>query len=472
MKKAFLRKIISAVVAAATITTLIPLGVSAQWNKATDSTWSYTEGNQEEAGKEASNSDSKAKVSSGWNCNNGIWYYNNNSGEVQTGWIKDNNTWYYCNNSGAMQKGWVKVDGNWYYFDKSGKMQTGWIKDKGKWYFADSTGARQTGVIKIDGKTYYFNKSGVMQTGKVRIGNKTYKFAKSGEAIGNRIPQHSKEFDSKGNLVNSNDSDNNEGSNNNGSGGITTPQKPEVDEDSNGSGDITEPEVPDDNNGESNDNGSDGSTTPDNPETDEDSNGSGDITEPEVPGDNNQGSNGSGSGDTTTPNNPDNNQGSNGNGGTTGGNNNTSTNGTSVDINGLDKLPQKYPISIQSSAENKILELMNEKRVAAGLQPLTMDNTLLQVARYKSNHMIQYNYFDHTNPDGTKWTNWLKTLGYKYTATAENIAYNSYDPVQLFNQWWNSSGHRQNMMNPSYTKVGIGVIQGNNKYMGTQTFSN
>ena len=431
MKKAFLRKIISAVVAATTITTLMPLGVSAQWNKSTDSTCSYTEGNQEETGKEASNSDSKAKVSSGWSCNNGIWYYNNNSGEMQMGWIKDNNTWYYCNNSGAMQKGWVKVDGTWYYFDKSGKMQTGWIKDKGKWYFADSTGARQTGVIKIDGKTYYFNKSGVMQTGRVRIGNKTYTFSKSGEAIGDRIPQHSKEFDSNGNLVNSNGSDSNEGSNDNETGGTTTPDKPEDDEDSNGSGDITEPEVPGDNDAESNDNES---------------------------------------GDITTPNDPDNNQGSNENGGTTEDSN--TSNGTSVDVNGLDKLPENYSISIQSSAENKILELMNEKRVAAGLQPLTMDNTLLQVARYKSNHMIQYNYFDHTNPDGTKWTNWLKAIGYKYTATAENIAYNSYDPVELFNQWWNSSGHRQNMMNPSYTKVGIGVIQGNNKYMGTQTFSN
>ncbi len=117
---------------------------------------------------------------------------------------------------------------------------------------------------------------------------------------------------------------------------------------------------------------------------------------------------------------------------------------------------------------------MNEKRVQAGLKPLTMDNTLLQVARYKSNHMIQYNYFDHTNPDGTKWVNWLQTIGYKYSTTGENIAYNTYDPVGLFNQWWNSQGHRENMMNPSYTKVGVGVVydKDNNKYMGTQTFSN
>jgi len=151
---------------------------------------------------------------------------------------------------------------------------------------------------------------------------------------------------------------------------------------------------------------------------------------------------------------------------------NASTSSNSVDVEGLPKLPTKYPITVQASAEQKILELMNAKRTEAGLEPLTLDNTLVQVARYKSNNMIQNNFFDHTNPDGTKWTNWLQTIGYKYTTTGENIAYNTSDPVELFNQWWNSPGHRANMMNASYTKVGIGVIYGNSKYMGTQEFSN
>jgi len=150
--------------------------------------------------------------------------------------------------------------------------------------------------------------------------------------------------------------------------------------------------------------------------------------------------------------------------------NTVSTN--SVDVQGLPKLATNYSINVQASAEQKILELMNAKRTEAGLQQLTMDSTLVQVARYKSNYMIQNNFFDHTNPDGTKWTNWLQTIGYKYTSTGENIAYNTSDAVELFNQWWNSPGHRANMMNSSYNKVGIGVIYGNGKYMGTQTFSN
>jgi uncharacterized protein YkwD len=177
---------------------------------------------------------------------------------------------------------------------------------------------------------------------------------------------------------------------------------------------------------------------------------------------------------TSTVTDANNNQGTINTGSTTtaGSTTNISTNATSVDVQGLPQLPTKYAITVQASAEQKILELMNEKRVAAGLKPLTMDNTLVQIARYKSNHMIQYNYFDHVTPEGTKWTNWLQAIGYKYTTTGENIAYNTSDPVELFNQWWNSPGHRANMMNASYSKVGMGVLKGNGKYMGTQTFAN
>lgn len=387
MKNAFLKKIISAGVAMATIGTLAPLGVSAQWKQSTDNTWSYVEQNN-----------------------------------TATGWKQISGGWYYFNSNGTMKTGWVKSNGTWYYMDKNGAMKTGWIYDCGRWYYADNTGAMQTGVLKINGKTYYFSTSGVMQTGRVRIGSTTYTFAYNGQAIGSKIPTCDKEFDSNNNLVKPDNSGNNDES-------------------------IVKPPADSNNNEDKNENNS--------------NNNSGTTTPPTNSG--NTGSNGGTSSGGST------NNGGNTSNGTE---NNTGNTGSDVSVNGLPEITQKYSVTVQSSAEQTILKLMNEKRVEAGLQPLTMDNTLLSVARYKSNHMIQNNYFSHTNPDGTKWTNWLKTIGYKYTATAENIAYNSYDAVELFNQWWNSAGHRENMMNPSYTKVGIGVVYGNGKYMGTQEFSN
>ncbi|SUQ51950.1 Autolysin [Clostridium neonatale] len=422
MKRSFILKSISGVAIAATIIASNPLGVSAQGNISTSQ------------GNEITQTTNEVSSTNGFAKNNGRLCYKEN-----------------------------------------GKVKTGWIKSRGKWYFADSKGVIQTGVIKIDGKTYYFNKSGVMQTGRVRINGTTYRFAKNGQAVGNKIPNASKEFDCNGNLISNGDNGTTETPDNNGgsNGDNGTTETPDNNGGSNGDNGTTE--TPDNNGGSNGDNGT--TETPDNnggsngdngtTETPDNNGGSNEDNGTTETPDNNGGSNG----DNGTTETPDNNAGSNGNNGSTTPDNNQNDNG-SVNVSGLPTLPTNYSTTIQSSAEQKILELMNEKRVAAGLKPLTMDNTLLDVARYKSNHMIQYNYFSHTNPDGTNWTNWLKTLGYKYTATAENIAYNSYDPVELFNQWWNSSGHRQNMMNPNYTKVGIGVLKGNGKYMGTQTFSN
>jgi Uncharacterized protein with SCP/PR1 domains len=315
---------------------------------------------------------------------------------------------YIFNLNKVLKTGWLNENGAWYYFDKMGNAKTGWIKDNGKWYFCDNTGEMQTGVIKVNGKTYCLNNSGAMETGKVNVNNTTYKCSNNGQVVGDKAPTVDKVFDNSNVVV----KDNNQNST------------------------VT--------------NLNDNQTTKNIENTVTNSN------------------------DNQTTNNIDNTGNTNNSTDTTTSNTNTgtATDITNVDVQGLPKLPQTYPISVQASAESQILQLMNAKRTEAGLQPLTLDNTLVQVARYKSNDMIQNNFFDHTNPDGTKWTNWLQAIGYKYTTTGENIAYNTYDAVELFNQWWNSPGHRANMMNASYNKVGIGVIKGNNKYMGTQEFSN
>lgn len=148
----------------------------------------------------------------------------------------------------------------------------------------------------------------------------------------------------------------------------------------------------------------------------------------------------------------------------------TDSNGQ-IYVNGLSKLPSNYSISAESSAEETILNLINEKRSQAGLKPLVMDNTLRNLAEYKSDYMIQANFFSHPNPDGTMWNDWYNAVGYNYSTGGENIAQNTSDPVALFNQWWNSAPHRENMMNPAFSRIGIGIINGNGQYMGTQMFS-
>ena len=377
MKKAFIRKMVLAVIAATSISTLSTLGVSAATNDATSNNF-Y-------------NSIINKQLDAGWAYDNGTWYYHNTIGNLKTGWINDN----------------------------------------GRWYFCDNTGSMQTGEIKVNGETYCLNTTGAMETGKVAVNNKTYKCSSNGQVVGTKIPTSDKAFDLNNNVIKDNNKNSTVSNSNNNQDTTNTGTTTNTAIDSNANTGTTTTE---------------GSTT-----------STGNTISTGI--------------DTNVR--SANNAGNTSNSRTTASTESTTnTNATSVDVQGLPKLPTTQAIDVQASAEDKILELMNAKRVEAGLQPLTIDNTLVQVARYKSDHMIQYNYFDHVTPQGTKYTDWLQAVGYKYTTAGENIAYNTYDANELFTQWWNSPGHRANMMNPSYTKVGIGVIQGNGKFMGTQEFSN
>lgn len=153
-----------------------------------------------------------------------------------------------------------------------------------------------------------------------------------------------------------------------------------------------------------------------------------------------------------------------------------------VDNSNLSKLysvKDNYTTTNLSSVETDILNEMNKERISKGLHPLVMDTSLRAVARIKSKDMINNDYFSHDYPASTsnvtnrtkKVWNWLDTIGYKYGSVGENIAWNTNDAKQLYNQWKSSSGHYDNMMKTGFYSVGIGVYSGNGKYMGTQVFT-
>ena len=115
------------------------------------------------------------KMKTGWQAENGKWYYLGSSGAVKKGWINDNGTWYYTGNDGVMQTGWIEVSGKRYYLENSGKMLTGWTSQNGKWYYLGSSGDMLKGWINDNGTWYYTGSDGVMQTGWLtEAGSKYY----------------------------------------------------------------------------------------------------------------------------------------------------------------------------------------------------------------------------------------------------------------------------------------------------------
>ncbi len=118
--------------------------------------------------------------------------------------------------------------------------------------------------------------------------------------------------------------------------------------------------------------------------------------------------------------------------------------------------------------EDEVIRLVNEIRVSNGLNALTKNWELSRVARYKSQDMAENRYFSHTSPTYGSPFQMIKAFGLTYRSAGENIAYGQRTPQEVMNAWMNSSGHRANILNASYTQIGVGYAA-NGRYW-TQMF--
>lgn len=118
---------------------------------------------------------------------------------------------------------------------------------------------------------------------------------------------------------------------------------------------------------------------------------------------------------------------------------------------------QTAPISnTQFVAE--VLRLCNIERQNAGIAPLSASTQLNQAAAIRANEIITS--FSHTRPDGTSCFTVLKQLNISYNNAGENIAAGQKTPQEVVTGWMNSEGHRKNILNPAFNKLGVGYVTG------------
>jgi uncharacterized YkwD family protein/spore coat assembly protein SafA len=110
--------------------------------------------------------------------------------------------------------------------------------------------------------------------------------------------------------------------------------------------------------------------------------------------------------------------------------------------------------------EKKVIELVNQERVKAGLKPLKYNWELCRIARYKSMDMRDRNYFSHESPIYGSPFNMIRSFGLSYRTAGENIAAGQTTPYEVVRSWMNSPGHRQNILNGSFTEIGVGYASG------------
>jgi uncharacterized YkwD family protein/spore coat assembly protein SafA len=116
-------------------------------------------------------------------------------------------------------------------------------------------------------------------------------------------------------------------------------------------------------------------------------------------------------------------------------------------------------IDAVKSLENQVIVLVNKERAKRGLQTLTQNWQLSRVARYKSQDMINKNYFSHTSPTYGSPFVMMEHFGIRFSAAGENIAMGQPTPQSVMTAWMNSPGHRSNILSPAYTQIGVGAAK-------------
>lgn len=127
-------------------------------------------------------------------------------------------------------------------------------------------------------------------------------------------------------------------------------------------------------------------------------------------------------------------------------------------------------LEVNASDEQRMLELINQERRARGLNPLAMDHSLVAVARAHSSDMFVNGYFSHVSPTTGDPFDRLTAAGIQYRIAGENLAF-APTVERAHEGLMDSPGHRANILEPRFERVGIAAIEGGRHgTMYTQVF--
>ena len=128
--------------------------------------------------------------------------------------------------------------------------------------------------------------------------------------------------------------------------------------------------------------------------------------------------------------------------------------------------PQPTPTPIPnapnvcSSAETQVIyelcELTNYERTSRGIPALTLEPLRSEVMQLHVEEMEEYRYLSHTNNQGQSPFDRLRAVQIFYKAAGENIAASQATPRNVVDAWMNSPGHRRNMLDPIFRRLGLG----------------
>ena len=122
-------------------------------------------------------------------------------------------------------------------------------------------------------------------------------------------------------------------------------------------------------------------------------------------------------------------------------------------------LPPIPAVTALTADEQLMVDMINQERLAAGINPVKADLRLTAVGRAKANDMKVNNYFDHTSPTyGSPWA-MMQQVGITVRWAGENISGNKSVSSSMA-ALMQSPGHKANILDPRFTDVGVGIAYG------------
>lgn len=108
-----------------------------------------------------------------------------------------------------------------------------------------------------------------------------------------------------------------------------------------------------------------------------------------------------------------------------------------------------------------VLEAVNLERRERQLDPLILDPTLMRIADFYACRMAESDFLSHVDPhDGSSVDSRARDFGYAFLKIGENLALGQRSAGQVVADWMASAGHRANILDPSFTQIGVAVKTG------------
>ena len=128
-------------------------------------------------------------------------------------------------------------------------------------------------------------------------------------------------------------------------------------------------------------------------------------------------------------------------------------------------------VGCDDPTEQAVIARVNASRTSMGLGAVRCDPAMTAVAREHSSDMCARGYFDHTGLDGRDPFDRLRDGGVRFSSAGENIAQGQRDADDVHTAWMNSPGHRRNILDGDYGRIGVGLDRCGGDMYWTQVFA-